>query len=311
MERQVALEPAVALAPSPAAAGAAIDQPPPEAPPAWWLIPIFLLFGSPFYIAAGIFGPAASESWKLLIGLCAGQLGFLLPALAWARASGLQASPLLRLTRPSVASLLLGAGTALAALLTGYGPTSLLFLQGVVTRPSGTLYDQLAHFPAPWLSVALFAFLPSLCEELFFRGALQTGLLRRFSPAAAIAMTAVLFVALHGQIGLGPGRMIGGLALGWIAWRTGSLWPGMLAHALNNALVYLAWTISQPTSGPASHDEVVTTGVIALAVGLLGFTLLARAARRWLPAAPLAASFLRPRVRPGVASSPVATAAGT
>jgi membrane protease YdiL (CAAX protease family) len=261
------------------------------------LIPIFILFGSPFYIAAGIFGPAATESWKLLIGLFAGQLGFLLPALAWARASGLRVLPLLRLTRPSVAALLLATGTALAALLTGYGLTSLLFLQGVMTRPPGTLYDQLAHFPAPWLSVALFAFLPGLCEELFFRGALQTGLLRRLSPASAIAMTAVLFVAFHGQFGLGPGRLVGGLALGWLAWRTGSLWPGVLAHALNNALVYFAWTISEPASGPASHDEVMTTGIIALAVGLLAFALLALAARRWLPPAPAAASFLLPRAQ--------------
>ena len=29
-----------------------------------------------------------------------------------------------------------------------------------------------------------------------------------------------------------------GLALGWVAWRTDSLWPGVLLHAMHNGLMF-------------------------------------------------------------------------
>jgi hypothetical protein len=81
-------------------------------------------------------------------------------------------------------------------------------------------------------------------EELFFRGVLF-GLLRRRQPLlVAYLVSGALFAAAH----LVPARMnaaqMAGLAIGifflgsllaWTYQRTGSLYPGMLAHALNNA----------------------------------------------------------------------------
>jgi membrane protease YdiL (CAAX protease family) len=81
-------------------------------------------------------------------------------------------------------------------------------------------------------------------EELFFRGFLF-GLYRRRQPLwVAYLVSSVIFTALH----LEPQRMnaaqMGGLAVGifilamllaWLYQRTGSLYPGMLAHAVNNA----------------------------------------------------------------------------
>jgi membrane protease YdiL (CAAX protease family) len=81
-------------------------------------------------------------------------------------------------------------------------------------------------------------------EELFFRGFLF-GLLRRRHPLwQAYLVTAVLFTVLHND----PSRMnlsqMAGLSIGiamlavmlaWLYQRTGSLYPGILAHAVNNA----------------------------------------------------------------------------
>jgi CAAX protease family protein len=81
-------------------------------------------------------------------------------------------------------------------------------------------------------------------EELFFRGFLF-GLYRRRKPVwVAYVVSSVLFTLLH----LEPTRMnlpqMAGLAVGifllatllaWLYQHTGSLYPSMLAHALNNA----------------------------------------------------------------------------
>ncbi len=81
-------------------------------------------------------------------------------------------------------------------------------------------------------------------EELFFRGFLF-GIYRRRQPLwLAYVVSSVLFTILH----LNPTRMdvsqMAGLAIGilmlagllsWLYQHTGSLYPGMLAHAVNNA----------------------------------------------------------------------------
>jgi membrane protease YdiL (CAAX protease family) len=81
-------------------------------------------------------------------------------------------------------------------------------------------------------------------EELFFRG-FVFGLYQKRQPLwVAYVVSSALFTVLH----LEPGRMnvqqMAGLSVGvfllgallaWLYQHTGSLFPGMLAHALNNA----------------------------------------------------------------------------
>jgi membrane protease YdiL (CAAX protease family) len=87
------------------------------------------------------------------------------------------------------------------------------------------------------LSLLLLAALPAFAEELFFRGVLQRLFIHiTRSPWTGIIFTAILFSALHGQfLGFIP-RMVLGIVLGAMYWYSGSLWPGILAHFLNNAV---------------------------------------------------------------------------
>src|SRR5579864_863287 len=81
-------------------------------------------------------------------------------------------------------------------------------------------------------------------EELFFRGFLF-GLLRRRQPLwVAYLLSGVLFTILHLEpnrmtvpqmAGLSVGIFILAMILAWLYQHTGSLWPGMIAHAVNNA----------------------------------------------------------------------------
>lgn len=84
-----------------------------------------------------------------------------------------------------------------------------------------------------WLRLCPIA---ALCEELVFRGAVQ-GLaapLGRWS----VGMQAVLFAAAHGTGAAGLYSLGFGLGLGWLRRRTGSIWPGVLLHGLNNCIVF-------------------------------------------------------------------------
>jgi sodium transport system permease protein len=83
-----------------------------------------------------------------------------------------------------------------------------------------------------WLLIAV---TPALCEEFFFRGLVLTGL-RTLGTVPAILVCALLFGLAHSSIyRLLPTMFIGGL-LTWLVWRTGSIWCGVIGHALNNGI---------------------------------------------------------------------------
>jgi membrane protease YdiL (CAAX protease family) len=88
----------------------------------------------------------------------------------------------------------------------------------------------------------LFIIIPPLCEEVFFRGILFRGLVKRFGIAVALAGTTVLFSAFH-QMNVQKVLMlfVGGY-FGTLVYLTGSLWASILAHAVNNfAVLLLMW----------------------------------------------------------------------
>ena len=90
--------------------------------------------------------------------------------------------------------------------------------------------------PAPlWLVWLVIAITPALCEELFFRGLILSGL-RRLGLWPALVTCALLFGLAHSSVyRLLPTFFIG-LLLSWLVWRTGSIWTGIVAHALNNGI---------------------------------------------------------------------------
>lgn len=87
------------------------------------------------------------------------------------------------------------------------------------------------------LNVLIIALLPAIGEEVCFRGALQRIMIHITKNAwTGIIVTSILFSALHLQFqGFIP-RMFLGIILGAIYWYSGSLWPSILAHFVNNAI---------------------------------------------------------------------------
>jgi len=79
--------------------------------------------------------------------------------------------------------------------------------------------------------------MPAVVEEIAFRGIIQHRLETAVGPWLAIGAASVVFSAAHFSP-LSPPylALLGGL-LGWIKWKTGSLYPPMLAHFAHNYIV--------------------------------------------------------------------------
>jgi membrane protease YdiL (CAAX protease family) len=93
------------------------------------------------------------------------------------------------------------------------------------------------------LNLFVVAFMAAFSEELFFRGLFQKVLIECFkNKHIAIWTGAVFFSAFHMQFfGFFP-RMLMGAYLGYVFLWSGSLWPGMIAHFVNNGMaVFLIW----------------------------------------------------------------------
>jgi uncharacterized protein len=90
------------------------------------------------------------------------------------------------------------------------------------------------------LLLVLIAGVAPFVEELFFRGMLYPLLRRRMGAPAAIVLNAALFAIIHVYPLLLPGLFVVGLFLAYLRERSGSIWPSVLLHALQNGLALLA-----------------------------------------------------------------------
>jgi ABC-2 type transport system permease protein/sodium transport system permease protein len=130
---------------------------------------------------------------------------------------------------------------------------------------------------SPVLIVVGFAIVPAVLEELFFRGFLFGALLRASGPRAAIIGSALFFGVFHlvdqGLIVVERGltSTLLGLILAWLCWRSGSVIPGMILHAVHNScLVLLAYyqpkwlTENVPPAGLAVAISIVVLVVAGI-----------------------------------------------
>ena len=153
------------------------------------------------------------------------------------------------------------------------------------------LAELMGQTPNLGLSILVFALMPAITEEVAFRGYILSGLERRYRPATAILLSALLFAFLHVLLSLFQqffGAAILGVVLGLIAYRTGSLWPGVVFHFVNNALGVATTAITQhprvaPWAGWFLRDTTeglyqipVTVAGLVIGAGLLALILRSR-----------------------------------
>jgi len=122
------------------------------------------------------------------------------------------------------------------------------------------------------LNILILALIPSIAEEMIFRGVLQQILCRIFrSGPAGIWITAIFFSAIHLQFfGFFP-RLILGLGFGYLFFWSGNLWLPVIAHFINNAVpVVMSYFIGWKDLSDKASDLVEKQTLLPLVPALLG-----------------------------------------
>lgn len=110
-------------------------------------------------------------------------------------------------------------------------------------------FDKLLKSPEGYIVIGIAA---PLVEEVVFRGAILRALLKWMKNSfgeltkqkawIAIAISALFFSVIHLNPAQIPHAFLGGLLLGWLYYRTGSIIPGCIFHWINNSAAFLiAW----------------------------------------------------------------------
>ncbi|RUT79384.1 CPBP family intramembrane glutamic endopeptidase [Ancylomarina longa] len=120
-----------------------------------------------------------------------------------------------------------------------------------------------------FLTVAVAA---PILEETLLRGIVLEGLLKNYNPKKAIIWSALFFGILH----LNPWQFVAAfivaLGIGYLYWRTRSLWLCIFIHFLNNATAFLIYFLYPDTTDTADLFEIGTINRV-LIFGLAIFIL--------------------------------------
>lgn len=185
---------------------------------------------------------AAMQSPAMLAAQVVATCGMLtLLALAGARLRRTGARETLRLARPS-ATVLVVAGLGVIPVGIVIDETTFLLhtLAPSVFDSTGLsmFVESFATFSTGGFVVATIAVTvgPALGEELFFRGFVLRAAGNDLNAGAAVALSAFLFGVLHLDMLQGTGAGLIGAYLGFAVLVTGSIWPAVVAHGVNNLL---------------------------------------------------------------------------
>jgi membrane protease YdiL (CAAX protease family) len=124
-------------------------------------------------------------------------------------------------------------------------PAEWIYEQLQLAMPEQTvaLFQSIMREPWGYLVVGM---LVPVAEELVFRGAVLRVLLNVFARRShwiAIAIAAVVFGIIHMNLAQGLHATLIGLLLGWMYYRTRSVFPGIVMHWINNTVAYVMFNI--------------------------------------------------------------------
>ena len=190
-------------------------------------------------------------------------------------AVGLAARPLtrarLRLVRGRT-SLAVTAAVALGTLAVGDVVDSAAMLLGLYRTGALAQMRQAiegARGPTLVVTFLVVGLLAGFAEELFFRGFMQTRLSQRWRLWPAVLATSLCFGLMHLDAVHSTEAFLIALWLGWSTERTGSLWPAVAGHVLNNSLSVLFQVLGLVSEAPRPNLLWGAAGVVLLVACLI------------------------------------------
>lgn len=133
--------------------------------------------------------------------------------------------------------------------------------------------------PKILLTVLGTAVVPAFVEEFAIRGTVMQPL-RRYGDKFAIAMSALVFAMMHGNMVQIPFAFIAGIAIGYAVTVTGSMWVGVAIHFLNNFTAVMMQVAVDNLAESAANLVILSMvgaiGVVGLVCAVLYFKMYAR-----------------------------------
>jgi len=142
-----------------------------------------------------------------------------------------------------------------------------------------SLLEQMTGGPF-WSSFLLAAIFAPVFEEWLCRGMVLRGLLTKMKPGWAIVVSALFFAVIHLNPWQALNAFLIGVVMGYVYYKTGSLWLTMLMHFVNNGLAVIAAhtpSLEQydywiDMMGPSTYMVVYVLGIAALIACLWAFS---------------------------------------
>jgi len=220
------------------------------------------------------------------IGLLIGELFLPVPIFIWARNFKIDMRHLFRLNRVSASSVI--ASIPLAVGLTIITDEFDRIAQSLVSAPAEfskiqeimTITDPLSAF----FIIGVVIIVETFIEELIFRGFFQRILEYRFNDVTkAVLYSALSFALIHFNPWWIVQIYIIGIFMGYVAWRTNSIWISFILHAINNSIAVLFTHLSENSLGWYEWR-----GHVSPVIFILGTLLLAGGVRWFIRSTPIA-----------------------
>jgi len=140
-----------------------------------------------------------------------------------------------------------------------------------------------------WSVIIMASLVAGICEEIGFRGYMQAPLEQKYGPVVGISITSVVFVVVHLHQAWAGGILVQifviSFMIGYLAFATNSLLPGIIAHSIFDIINFSYWwsnVIGTFERKPVSITGVDNHFIITVIVLLLSTILFIVAIRKLL-----------------------------
>jgi membrane protease YdiL (CAAX protease family) len=140
-----------------------------------------------------------------------------------------------------------------------------------------------------WPAILMASLVAGICEEIGYRGYMQTPLEKKYGPLVGISITAIVFVLVHLHQAWMSDVLVQMIVIsfmvGILAYATNSLLPGIIAHVTLDIINFSYWwsdVIGTFERKPISMTGVDSHFIITLMVVLLSTALFIVAIRKLL-----------------------------
>ena len=140
-----------------------------------------------------------------------------------------------------------------------------------------------------WLIIIMASLVAGICEEIGYRGYLQAPLEQKYGPIVAISITSIVFIVIHLHQAWAGGILVQFFIMvfmiGYLAYATNSLIPGIIAHVSLDIINFSYWwsdVIGTFERKPISMTGVDNHFIITVVVVLLSTIIFIVAIRKLL-----------------------------